>query len=223
MTERKKILIAENEELNLEFLELMLSKLGFAVERADEGTLLLKIIKREKIDLVLINTILPEVSGWEILKTIKNDAKLSGIPVILLSDMDNVKEKVEAYELGAEDFIAKPFNFSVLLSRIRSALRKRELFLQIALRQERLLLAEKVGLEINGRLKELINALDGACRNAVCDDKEKIFAALDEIKILQKSIDVAYEEGAKIKGQEIGLSVLERPEVENKMRKKCTA
>jgi DNA-binding response OmpR family regulator len=214
MTERKKILIAENEELNLDFLELMMSKLGFEVEKAADGQLVLKIIKHDKIDLVLINTILPEVSGWEILKNIKNDAKLSGIPVILLSDMDNVKEKVEAYELGAEDFITKPFNFSVLLSRIRSALRKRELFVQIALREERLIIAEKLGLKINGRLKEMIAALDGVCGDAECGDKEKVFAALKDIKKLQKNIDAAYEEGDKLKGKEIGLNLLERPEAE---------
>jgi DNA-binding response OmpR family regulator len=173
---------------------------------------------------------LPEISGWEILKTIQNDPKLSGIPVIFFSDIENVREKVESYDLGAEDFITKPFNFSVLLSRIRSALRKRELFVQLALREERLRLAEKTGVEVKERLYELVNMFEKAWENVESLKKEKtdgkslneffsategrFSSALRDIKNLQKGLDAAYEKADKLKKKEIGLNLLEHPETE---------
>ncbi|MDR3325393.1 MAG: response regulator [Spirochaetaceae bacterium] len=230
MAERKKILIAENEDMNLDFLELMLSRLGFDVEKAVDGQIALKIIKHEKIDIALVNTILPEISGWEVLKTIKNDPKSSGIPVIFFSDIDNVKEKVESYALGAEDFITKPFNFSVLLSRIRSALRKRELFVQIGLREEHIRLIEKAGVEVTVRIYELANMLERAKENieslktknpdgkslneSFSKMEERFSSTLRDIRNLQKDLAEAHQEAERLKRKEIGLSLLEHPETE---------
>jgi DNA-binding response OmpR family regulator len=228
MSERKTILIAEDDELNLEFFELMLSKLGFDVEKASDGKAALELLKRGRIDLVLANTILPEISGWEILKTVQGDSKLSSIPVILLSDIDNVKEKVESYEQGAEDYVTKPFNFSVLLSRIRAALRKRELLVQIKLREERLNLAGKTGREIKkylasysetvGRIGEQIVRLtdepfDAKTAAAFLKKMRKqCFATQKEIKDMQAEIDGAFSESNVVKAKEIGLNQLEHPE-----------
>jgi DNA-binding response OmpR family regulator len=131
MNKRKRILIADNDEYNLEFLELMLSKLGFDVEKAEAGPAALEKIRQKKADFALINTILPGMSGWEILKTVKADAQCAAVQVIMLSDIDNVKEKVECYELGAEDYITKPLSFSVLLAKIRSAIRNKELYFDL--------------------------------------------------------------------------------------------
>ncbi|MDR2467572.1 MAG: response regulator [Spirochaetaceae bacterium] len=131
MNGRKKILVADTEELNLEFFELMLSKLGFEVVKADDGQSALEKIRQKTIDLALVNTILPRLSGWEILKTVKADKNLAALQVILLSDIDNLKEKVESYELGAEDYICKPFNFSVLLAKIHQTMRSKDFYIEL--------------------------------------------------------------------------------------------
>lgn len=131
MNERKRILIADNEELNLEFFELMLSKLGFEVERAVDGQIALDKIRQKKIDLALINTILPRLSGWDILKAAKADPELAAVQIILISDIENIKEKVEAYERGAEYYITKPFNFSVLLAKLRQAIKAKEFYIEL--------------------------------------------------------------------------------------------
>ena len=131
MNKRKRILIADNDEYNLEFLELMLSKLGFDVEKAEDGPAALEKIRQKKVDFALINTILPGMSGWNVLKTVKGDAALAAVQIIMLSDIDNVKEKVECYEHGAEDYITKPLSFSVLLAKMRSAIRNKELYFEL--------------------------------------------------------------------------------------------
>ncbi|MDR2864673.1 MAG: response regulator [Spirochaetaceae bacterium] len=224
MSERKKILIAETEELNLEFLELMLSKLGFDVEKASDGHSALEIITHNTIDLALVNTILPKISGWEILKTMRKNEELSGIPLILLSDIDNVKEKVEGCELGAEDYITKPFNFSVLLSKIRSALRKRELFTQIKLREERILLADRIDVEVQKQLSDFINTIDSVNRDIellktekneaksiecfLKNFQEKFSDTRKNIETLQKTLNDISEKGKTIKSREIGLNQL---------------
>ncbi|MDR2509032.1 MAG: response regulator [Spirochaetaceae bacterium] len=124
------ILIADNEELNLEFFDLMLTKLGFKVEKAEDGHIALEKIRQKNIDFALINTILPKVSGWEILKAIKTDPHLEHVQVILISDIDNLKERVECYELGGESYISKPFNFSVILAKIRQAMRAKHFYIE---------------------------------------------------------------------------------------------
>ena len=131
MNERKKIVVADNQELDLEFLGLMLSKLGFEVEQAADGKTALEKIKQKKADMAIVNTILPKISGWEVLKTVKKDDEIAGTQIMLLSDIDNIKEQVESFEAGAVDYIVKPFNFSVLVARIRSLLRNKEYYYEL--------------------------------------------------------------------------------------------
>ncbi|MDR2480820.1 MAG: response regulator [Spirochaetaceae bacterium] len=131
MPKRKTIIIADNEEPNLELIDIMLSKLGFEIEKTTDGKNALEKIKQKKFDLALINTILPKVSGWEILREIKSNADLSEMQVILLTDIENVKEKAESYDLGAEDYITKPFNFSILAAKIRSVLRNKDFYINM--------------------------------------------------------------------------------------------
>jgi DNA-binding response OmpR family regulator len=76
-------------------------------------------IKGDGCDLAILETVLPTLTGWELLKSLKADAALAKIPVIVLSAIDDVKEEVEAFDLGVEDYIRKPFNFSVVIARIR--------------------------------------------------------------------------------------------------------
>jgi DNA-binding response OmpR family regulator len=146
MVERKRILIADSDALNLDFFELMLSKLGFTVEKAQDGHTALEKISASAasapFDLIIIADVLPKVSGWEILKTVKADPKTALIPVFLLSEINTAKEIVEAFELGAYDYIVKPFNFSVVLARIRAALRNNMLIFQMCARETGLAIPE---------------------------------------------------------------------------------
>jgi DNA-binding response OmpR family regulator len=231
MINRKKILIADYDSLNLDFFDLMLSKLGFDVEKAQDGHAALEKItntaRTEHPDLIIINTVLPKVSGWEILKTVKADPKTVSIPVLLLSEIDDIKEIVEAFELGADDYIVKPFNFSVVLARIRAALRNNVLFSQLRTREKRLALAEQLNRDlkyviinfekaVEGLMTEIISVPDtkaNAADTMIYSDriKDKVLQLQNMFLKMEKSIDKTESEWETLKEQEIGITILEKP------------
>jgi DNA-binding response OmpR family regulator len=227
MINRKKILIADHDALNLDFFDLMLSKLGFIVEKAQDGHEALgKITNVQEHgypDLIIINTVLPKVSGWEILKAAKADPKTALIPVLLMSEIDDVKEIVEAFELGADDYILKPYNFSVVLARIRSALRNTVLFSQLSTREKRLVLAEKLNVNLKHVFLNFQKAIDDllseltyiqAKENGAGFTKkltEKVLRVQSIFSKAEKIIGHTETEWENLKGQEIGLTILEKP------------
>lgn len=147
MDTKKRILLVDDEQINLEFFEVMLSKLGFLVEKADNGYDALEAVKRWKPDLIILDNVMPRLSGWEvtkILKTSEEYREYAEVPIIMFSAMDDVKDKVEGLELGADDYITKPFHFSEVLARIRVLLRTRELVGQIERREERIRITDEI-------------------------------------------------------------------------------
>jgi DNA-binding response OmpR family regulator len=214
MNTRKKILIVDDEQLNLEFFEVMLSKLGFIVEKATDGVEALEKVKRFFPDLILLDNIMPRMSGWEVTKALKGDTKFRDIPIIMFSALDDVKDKLEGYELGVEDYITKPFNFSEVLARIRVALRNRELFAQIAVRENRLGLAEALSGELKNGLSCLAQGLDALDEILVTLPSsggalEKSGAVRKQIAELDTRIEKTVLEWEELKKTEIGLTELE--------------
>lgn len=144
---RKRILIADDEAMTLEFFEVMLGKLGFEVRAAANGADALEILGTWKPDLMIIDNVLPKVSGWDITRKVRSGdlwPDLADVPIIMFSAMDDVKDKVEGLELGADDYITKPFHFSEVLARIRVLLRTRELVGQIERREERIRITDEI-------------------------------------------------------------------------------
>src|SRR6056297_1547219 len=142
-----KILIVDDEQINLDFFEVMLTKLGFEVAKASDGEEALDAVAEHVPDLIVLDNIMPKLSGWEVTRTLKRDeryAQYSGIPIIMFSAMDDVKDKIEGFELGVEDYITKPFNFSEVLARIRAVLRSRRMSDRMELKQRRIDLSEKI-------------------------------------------------------------------------------
>jgi len=160
MNTRKKILIVDDEQINLEFFEVMLSKLGFVVEEANDGIEALEKVKKFFPDLILLDNVMPRMSGWEVTKNLKEDPKYRDIPIIMFSALNDVKDKVAGFELGIDDYITKPFNFSEVLARIKATLRNRELFAQIAVRESRLSLAEELNKDMKDTLSVFIRTID---------------------------------------------------------------
>jgi DNA-binding response OmpR family regulator len=157
---KKKILMVDDEVINLELFDVMLTKLGFIIEKAENGIEALNKVKDFKPDLILLDNIMPKMSGWEVTKTLKADPKYREIPIIMFSAMDDAKDKVEGFELGVDDYITKPYNFSVVLARIRSVLRNRELLNQIGTRDSRLSLAEELNIDMKSRVNIFLGSMD---------------------------------------------------------------
>jgi DNA-binding response OmpR family regulator len=235
MNTRKKILIVDDEKINLEFFEVMLSKLGFIVEEATDGLEALEKVKRFLPDLILLDNVMPKMSGWEVTKTLKADPKYREIPIIMFSALNDVKDKVAGFELGVDDYITKPFNFSEVLARIRATLRNRELIEQIVVRESRLSLAEELNRDMKGTLSDFVKSIDEldstirqiaekttAANEADKDAVAQIVNAITEktqavrkyIAELDAKIEKASQESEDLKKNEIGLSALE-----NQMRK----
>jgi CheY-like chemotaxis protein len=225
MNTRKKILVIDDETINLEFFEVMLSKLGFVVEKAEDGVEGLEKVKKFFPDLILLDNIMPKMSGWELTKILKADPNYQEIPVIMLSALDDVKDKVEGFEMGVDDYITKPFNFSEVLARIRAVLRNRELFSQIAARETRLGLAEELSLSLKTDVAEFIKSMDdldgtiASISGGSCDEKE-LPGLLDSLRKksqlvrkhiagLDARIERTMTEWENLKKNEIGLSALE--------------
>ena len=143
MKHKERILIVDDEPINLEFFDVMLSKLGFRVEKAKNGEEALDKIKQHKPDLIVLDNIMPGLTGWEVTRKLKSNdeyAEYADVPIIMFSAMDSVEDKIEGFELGVEDYITKPFNFSEVLARIRAVLRNRALSVQVSQREKRIAL-----------------------------------------------------------------------------------
>jgi len=224
MNANKKILIVDDETINLDFFEVMLSKLGFAVEKATDGKEALDKVKRFLPDLVLLDNIMPNMTGWEVTKIMKNDPKYKDIPIIMFSALDDVKDKIEGFELGVDDYITKPYNFSEVLARIRAVLRNRELYAQIVVRETRLSLAEELSSDIKNNLlifaksiDELDSAINSLSLKKEDQEQEKLFQAVSEksktvrkhVAELDARIEKTIAEWDKLKKSEIVLSMLE--------------
>jgi len=177
MEEKTKILIVDDEPVNLDFFQLMLGKLGFEVLTSEDGEDALEKVTVYNPDLIILDNVMPKLSGWQVTRLLKNDQTYSdyrNIPIIMFSAMDDVKDKVEGFELGVEDYITKPFNFSEVLARIRAVLRSRRMSARMELKQRRIDLAEKISttfLDFLNNLKEPIAQVEAKANEVSIDEK----------------------------------------------------
>lgn len=118
----EKILIVEDEAKLARFLELELSHEGYKIEKAFDGRTGLDLAENGGFDLILLDVMLPQLSGLELLRRLRRSSET---PVIMLTARDSVMDKVTGLDMGANDYITKPFEIEELLARIRAALRKR--------------------------------------------------------------------------------------------------
>jgi DNA-binding response OmpR family regulator len=225
MNTRKKILIADDDPINVEFFAVMLSKLGFDVEKTGDGAAALEAVKRFYPDLILLDNIMPVMTGWELTRALKSDPDYQDIPIIMLSGIDDVKTKVEGFELGIDDYITKPFNFSEVLARIRAVLRNRELLGQIMVRESRLGQAEDLVADMKAAVGSFVASMDNL-EAAIADagdtriDKnslsrllgiisEKLSETRKRVSELDARIERTFVEWESLKKDEIGIKVLE--------------
>ena len=117
-----RILIVEDEEKAARYLEKGLTENGFIVDIANDGEDGLHLASTEAYDLVILDVMLPRRGGWSIIKELR--AAGNDVPVIFLSARDAVHDRVHGLELGADDYLVKPFAFSELLARVRIILRR---------------------------------------------------------------------------------------------------
>lgn len=128
MPRSERILVVEDDEFSQQLIELYLHKAGFSdVVAAANGRDALDIAKQGVFDLVLLDLNLPRISGHDVLRRLKKEGMLADTPVIVTSSVGNVDDIVQCMDLGAEDFLLKPFNVRLLEGRVSAILEKKRL------------------------------------------------------------------------------------------------
>lgn len=115
------ILIVEDEAKIASFLAKGLTESGYFCSIAQDGVQALLCLKEGHFDLVILDVMLPELDGWQVLRTLRTFAK---VPVLMLTAKDHVLDRVKGLELGADDYLVKPFSYIELLARVKSLLRR---------------------------------------------------------------------------------------------------
>lgn len=121
------VLIIEDDPMNRDILERHLTRQGYQVLQAKGGRQALEMLAAARVDVVLLDLLMPEMDGYEILGRLKSDAELSEIPVIVLSAIDDLESVVRCIEIGAEDYIQKPFNPVLLNARVNGCISRKRL------------------------------------------------------------------------------------------------
>lgn len=125
MENKATILIADDNEINLEIVDLVIKGLGYNTILAKDGLDAIKLLERAPVDLILLDIIMPEMDGYEVLSHLKNDSALCRIPVIVISAIDDMESIVKCIKMGAEDYLARPFNKTLLKARISACIEKK--------------------------------------------------------------------------------------------------
>jgi DNA-binding response OmpR family regulator len=148
-TEGKLILIVDDEPRMIKFIRLNLEMEGYRVDGASNGSEALDKVRRELPDLVLLDVMMPEMDGFETLEHVR---EISNVPVIMLTVKAEEEDKVRGLELGADDYVTKPFSPRELSSRIKAVLRRTEMPSPI----EKTILKIDDGLSIDFNQREVI-------------------------------------------------------------------
>jgi putative two-component system response regulator len=156
MTNPAKILIVDDNETNLNILNDLVTVLGHIPILAENGLSALAQMEKEPMDLVLLDMIMPEMDGYEVLNRMKESSSLRHIPVIMISAVDDMENIVRCIERGADDYLTKPFNPTLLKARIGSCLTKKRQHDQEEQYRHQI---EDYNLNLESRVKEQVKEI----------------------------------------------------------------
>jgi putative two-component system response regulator len=117
-----RILVVDDEIVNRTLLRGILTPLGYEVVEAEDGEAALAQVAAKLPDLVLLDVLMPRLNGYEVCKALKGDPRSRLVPIVLLTGLDQVDDKIKAADVGADEFLTKPFNVAELTTRVRSLL-----------------------------------------------------------------------------------------------------
>ena len=124
VSQQYSLLVVDDNEMNRDMLSRRLERQGYRVTVAVDGRQALELLNLEEFNLVLLDIMLPVINGYQVLEQLKADQSLSHIPVIITTALDEADGKARCMELGADDYLTKPFNPVLLKSRISACLER---------------------------------------------------------------------------------------------------
>jgi class 3 adenylate cyclase len=156
----KKVLIADDEPNIVLSLQFLMEAAGYEVRTVADGELALGVLHDFRPDLVLLDVMMPGLSGYEVCRKVRDNPATAMLPVVMVTALDPLQERVKGIEAGADDFLTKPINQPELLARVRSLLRVKELWDRLAdlnATLERRVQEQVTQLERLGRLKRFFS------------------------------------------------------------------
>ncbi|SIS79396.1 putative bifunctional diguanylate cyclase/phosphodiesterase [Neptunomonas antarctica] len=136
-----RILIVDDIEANRDLLSRVLARAGYLVDKAEGGATALQVLNTGAYSLVLLDILMPEVNGFMVLESMRQQSGIANVPVIMISALGEREDVVKSLKLGANDYITKPFDKEILLSRVHRQLETSYLYRQLYLSEERYKLA----------------------------------------------------------------------------------
>ncbi|HET8774192.1 MAG TPA: response regulator, partial [Thermoanaerobaculia bacterium] len=168
------ILIVDDTPANLDLLCGMLRNRGYRVRVAISGPRALAAVRAERPDLLLLDITMPGMNGYDVCRQLKADEALRGIPVIFVSALDEVVDKVRAFESGGADYVTKPFQFGEVLARIDNQLRIQRLQRDLEQRNAELLRLNQELVDAQQRQERILTTLSDVLPGTVLDGKFRL-------------------------------------------------
>ena len=192
MTDLQKILLVDDDEMNGNLLKKRLEKKNFAVSYVSSPQGCLDLLEKESFDLVLLDIIMPEMSGTEVLEKIREKKNNFELPVIMVTAKDEASDVVEALKNGANDYITKPVNMEIAIARVNTQLQIRNLF-EDSLKNKQIntinTMVTTLNHEINNPLAIAIGNLTISREKIDKERIDKALNALDRITKIVKQIE----------------------------------
>lgn len=173
------ILIADDEPVNLRVLESQLTARGYRVVKAYSGAEALRLIRPDRFDLVILDVMLPELSGYEVCRTIRSEYTLAELPVLIVTVKNKTDDIVMALECGANDYLAKPFDSKELIARVNTLIMMK-VSLREAVDSQKSLLLSQIKPHF---LYNVLSTIMGLC----VSEPERAYALLDEFSTFLRS------------------------------------
>jgi adenylate cyclase len=172
------VLVVDDNEMNRDLLSRRLQRQGFTIVMAEDGKQALETIRMHPFDLVLLDVMMPQMNGYQVLEYLKTDADLRHIPVIMISALDDMDSVVRCIELGAEDYLFKPFNQTLLKARIGACLEKKRL------RDQEQAFLKQIQLEQEKSERLLLNVLPKPIADRLKQGQQTIADNFAEVTVL---------------------------------------
>jgi K+-sensing histidine kinase KdpD len=178
----QKILIIEDNQENIDLLVYFLRPQGYNLITATNGAKGFESVKKENPDIILLDIMLPKMDGFEVCERLKKDPDTKYIPIIMITALKDLKDKLRALQVGADDFITKPFENVELLARVKSLLRIKEYHDELERTNKELEEKNESLLRMDEFKEELINLI-------VHDMKNPLFVIQGNLQMMSMSLD----------------------------------
>lgn len=187
-----RVLIVDDDRNIIEILKTYFNQAGFEVHTAFDGAMALQVARHIKPELMILDLMLPKYDGWQIVNIVRQDIQLATTPIIILTARVEDSDKIMGLELGADDYVTKPFNAHEVVARARALLRRS----QGQLRPQKILQAGSLRLELSARTL-YVSGEEVSLTNTefllLCAFMENSNHTITRAELIEKALGYAYE------------------------------